>query len=645
MTEKTVIVEELGERPLLLPATLEHALEANDHVKYLFTLLQTARDHAEDPRQQPPDLSAEAQRVGHSRAQLRETVEGSRRREDGSYEIPRFGELFGQMVDDVERMIEPLRFDGDARSEVYQQRLQALTKDHADDDRVANTAIAEITRARREAGDSLHLLVMDLHRELNRLQADIAQESINGARVYGITEDDRSLIQAFMEGVNSTAPLKFDHPGLATTATRSGSRLLIQNDIGTTDAHILLVEIEALTSKVSYTDVHPPRAAFFRDLLSPWKVVWQDTSSRHSQRLSEPDFVLCIGTLTARDRSLLNEYLRFLGSRLVFLIDWNRARKRLRPFIKKSDTIDLLKWAADHDYGHRAFLELGGERLLHEAIEQAAPAPIRYGQRLDELLDRETVRELLRTVLRLTSEGLREGRSQRLIRDQIKAEFLEQFHSLQDGLFSLVSRHASYVVELAGGARDVLLRAGVDPADPFLPRTAQRAKSWETRADEVLMRARELVKHSPGSDFFERLISSADDIADGLEEVLFLATLLPEVEHTEALFPPLQRLASLVLEGAQEYLKCVESAADVRRRGSRDDIKDFLEAVDRVAELEHSTDEAERRVMASLIPSAADFRQLHVLSQMARSLEESADGLASSALRLRDHILEELAIR
>ncbi len=39
-----------------------------------------------------------------------------------------------------------------------------------------------------------------------------------------------------MRGLNRTAPLAFGHPGLGTTAVRANARLIIQNDIGTTDA-------------------------------------------------------------------------------------------------------------------------------------------------------------------------------------------------------------------------------------------------------------------------------------------------------------------------------------------------------------------------------------------------------------------------
>jgi hypothetical protein len=47
MTVKTKAVEMLGETMLALPALVADALIANDHIKYLFSVLQAARSHAD----------------------------------------------------------------------------------------------------------------------------------------------------------------------------------------------------------------------------------------------------------------------------------------------------------------------------------------------------------------------------------------------------------------------------------------------------------------------------------------------------------------------------------------------------------------------------------------------------------------------
>ena len=85
---------------------------------------------------------------------------------------------------------------------------------------------------------------------------------------------DRPMVSAFMAGVNRTARLKFHHPGLATTASRAGGRLVIQNDIGTTDAHVIVVHVQDRVVSVTYTDVHAERLAFFQAMLQPQKFIW-----------------------------------------------------------------------------------------------------------------------------------------------------------------------------------------------------------------------------------------------------------------------------------------------------------------------------------------------------------------------------------
>jgi hypothetical protein len=130
-------------------------------------------------------------------------------------------------------MLEPFRGapvtdDGsgyDRWNERFERLLSALAAPEGD--RVSADYVETVSRADAKSGDSVHLLLMDLHRELNRLQSGIAVESLAGAKVYGISDTDRPLVAAFMAGINASAWLKFDHPGLGTTATRVDDRLII----------------------------------------------------------------------------------------------------------------------------------------------------------------------------------------------------------------------------------------------------------------------------------------------------------------------------------------------------------------------------------------------------------------------------------
>jgi len=58
-------------------------------------------------------------------------------------------------------------------------------------------------------------------------------------------------------------------------------------------------------------------------------------------------------------------------------------------FVKNTNSIEILKWAADKNYEHRAFLKLCGEQLLYGAIRQIDDPSIHYGQQLDEAPGKE----------------------------------------------------------------------------------------------------------------------------------------------------------------------------------------------------------------------------------------------------------------
>ena len=99
------------------------------------------------------------------------------------------------------------------------------------------------------------------------------------------------------------------------------------------------------------------------------------------------------------------------------------------------------------------------------------------------------------------------------------------------------------------------------------------------------------------------------------------------------------------MQGAQEYLKAVENARGLHRGSPREQVADFLEAVDRTMTVEHQTDEAHRRAQAGMLSFAGDFKQWHLVNSIADTLEEAADALLRSALVLRDYILGEVLRR
>jgi hypothetical protein len=274
--------------------------------------------------------------------------------------------------------------------------------------------------------------------------------------------------------------------------------------------------------------------------------------SCQAEELDEGTYRLATGIRAAPDRLALERYLEHLGSRLVFLIDWNRARKRLRRLVKGSDAVELLRWAAERDLGHMAFLALGGERLIFDALERLPRVAIHYGEQLHEVLGRERAIAFLRFVLERCSTGIRGGKSEFLIRDEIRAELVSHVATAQQCLLSAAAEHASLVVELAASLRDGLQRfPGEAPGD--LDRAAQRAAAWEHQADGLLEQARVLARRWSGAEAVERLLVEADDAADHLEDVTFLLTLLPGMSPRGEELVLLAELADLTLAASREH--------------------------------------------------------------------------------------------
>ncbi len=651
MPAKTQIVDFLGDKALVLPALLDSAIVGNERAKYVLSLFQMAASYAEYPQEGgAPALRTDREACGIADATFDRSVRESVSDGHGNFHIPGAQRLVAVLDDALEAMLAPLALLEGAPKEPaglpkqYRERLDRLVKARPPivDDMISNTTIAAMTSGRPASGDGFHLLIMDLHKEINRLQSKISTEEVEGAKAYGITEADRSLIAAFMRGVERTAPLKFDHPGLSTTAARSGSTLLIQNDLGTTDAHVLVVRITETTAEVTHTDIHVQRLRFFQSLLEETGIEWEELSSHQASVIAKGDlFYVARGRFEAQDTTALNSFLERLGSRLVFLIDWNRARKRLRLLVPNERAVRILKWAADHELGHRAFLDLGGERLVYDALEQAVKTPLRYGQPLHEMIGTDVAQDYLCYVLQTTANGLLKGQSAALIRDQVRAELFNHFRSAEQRLLADAGRHASITVRLAGGLR-TSLRQGAASGGDALARNAAQAKLEESRADEIVKETRLTVRRIPGTEIFCRILEVADDAADDLEDSAFLAGLLSARATCLELPAPLLELSDLLVDGAQAFQRAIGAAQYVHRGGPRENMQQFLEAIDHVVTVEHQTDERERAVTVALIASDIDCRHLHLINGIASHLESAADALLRASLMLRDHVLGEV---
>ena len=277
--------------------------------------------------------------------------------------------------------------------------------------------------------------------------------------------------------------------------------------------------------------------------------------------------------------------------------------------------------------------------------------PVGVGGQLSDIIGPERAAEFLKFTLRTATEGLLAGHSDLLIRDQVRAELQHYVDTANQGLLELAAEHAALIVELSTAARDCLLLASQGGDSEFLSRAAQRARKWEHLADDLVTKARSAQGERTESKAMAELLHIADDAADALEEAIFLLTLLQQQPNdnlgliSNESHDVLQNLAGLLVDTGQEYLKVVENARQIHRGSSREEMADFLEAIDHTVSLEHQIDDAHRRAEESILRFSGDFKQLHLFTGVADTLEFASDAMMHAALILRDYVLGEVITR
>src|ERR1700744_1261435 len=163
---KTAIIRQIGLPGLALPGQVAAALDANDRAKFRLTVLQLARAQAQDPAQPAPDLEGELPGAGLGDFAPGPMILGAREAAEG-YDIPGAAALLAALAADIATMAAPLDPDFVARAEALGAPLAAYGRDL-----LPAALIDRLTRT--GSPDSLHQLVMDMHKGLNRLQQLLA---------------------------------------------------------------------------------------------------------------------------------------------------------------------------------------------------------------------------------------------------------------------------------------------------------------------------------------------------------------------------------------------------------------------------------------------------------------------------------------
>ena len=651
MLNKLAAVEslsnEMGNRGLLLPAWINAALAANDRLKCALSVFQAGVQHA---RGETIDLTRERRAAGLNDAWVDEMLAGaapSQRAGEAATFLPELPVALHQIADDLTTMARPV-IEGAARPADVQgfiDRLASWTtwlrQDR--DELLTRDDLARLESGHRERGDSVHLLLMDLHKQINQLAASIAHEDIDGAHAWALEGGpdgaDAQRVRAFMRGLNRTAPLKFGHPGLDTAATRSGPRLLIQNDIGTNDAHVLVFQIEGHTVTLTYSDLHSVRFTFFQQLLAAWSPQWSVVEPRVSEGLNDGHaYFVGTATFACTDEAQLLQTLEGIGSRVVFLIDWNRARKRLQMFLDKPAALAVLAEAARRDVGHMGWLLAGAEHFLFGVMQSAGDGAFRLGDRLADVLGAEQAQAFVLETMALCARGALAGHPVSLLEDEARMLLSRRLQQHAPG-FSLVAEHAAYCHELVQAVRDALSH---DASLGHASELAARTKAWERRADHLVMQARNLAKRQPSWKPFANLVEEADEVADHLEEASFLISVMAE-DHQGALHhgvrSHLSRLLDVVLQAVQDYVRALEIARGLGSARELEDFNTFLDATWRVVLAERRCDEQWRTARRHLLQALKEPAELMLANDLGIEIESASDALLRVSYALREMVL------
>jgi len=640
---KSEIIERLGQTDILLPSLIQEGLHANDRVKARLSILQAAGCHARDPSAGSFNLTEECRAAGLDTMAMEALVLHTNPAAGDQITAPGLAGLGHAIWDDVAAMIQAVAAGDAPAGDASSRRLAALkaAASLGSSDTLDLSQVARLTGLADDGGDSLHRLVMDLHKALNRLSASQAEEVLAGAHVYGLLAEDRPAVEAFMRGVESTRKLKFDHPGLATNAARSGSRLTIQNDIGETDAHVVVITVEADAVTVTYTDVHLARAKFFSGLFRDFPVQWSGLDRNAAGGLGSGNlFYLITGRCPIDGDTSRDALLEALGAALVFLIDWNKARKVLRNWVSKSDALHILEWAARNKVGHRGFLELGGSDLVASAVHNVASSRIGFGEQLTSALGHEAAVDFLRTVLRSSTEALLEGNSVRLARDRIEADLVRRLQGVGAALLAIVVRQAGLAREIAVDiARFIAERQAQRPFDQA--GLAAKARRIEEKADRIAIDARGEIARLDADQGIVQLVNRIEEAIDELEQAAFIASLAPPA-LTPELLSRLAELCAAAVAGTEAVATGV-AAASLVPEGQRIDAEDAFAATGRLVAAEHAGDAAERAVTALILGGDFELKTALCVLDLARAIERATDRLAGFGHLLREHVLADLS--
>ncbi|HWQ66697.1 MAG TPA: hypothetical protein VN372_07485 [Methanospirillum sp.] len=525
---KTKILEEIGEYNLLLPYLVQKALTAGDKSQYYLNIIKAAIDNAENPDIKRDPLSDLRERVDIKNQKFDSVISETRISPEGMYHIPFFDEIIARLSAAILDLVNPFSSETYYSNPPLLERAQLLLDTFTGPEFPLYRNDERINLLHEEyPGENFISLIREVEEILIPLQEKMAPEDVYGSTAYMIEPEDMYLIRSFMIGLNRTESLRFDHPGLGTQVIRVGDSLIIENEVGMTDAHVLVLLINGLNVTIRYTDVHLSRVSFFQSVMGPYPVLWKEIISRNYLK-GEPGelYHIATGTFSARSGEELLMFISALSSKIVFLIEWNRARKAFKYFLSGNDVLKVLHKAVKREVGHRAFLILGGERLIFEALEDSSHVSLKYGETLSDILGHDSAIEFCISVLEIASQYLRQDLPISHIREDIKAELTRQFLNGRDDLEHSYVAYAGKIKKMV--SYFTVLSTGLSDSDLILKNDIEvQIQECAVQMDKELKIIRSRISHNPSEGSWICCFIAVNNAMVHLSEVGYLYTLLP----------------------------------------------------------------------------------------------------------------------
>jgi hypothetical protein len=215
-TMKARIIEQLGEVDVLLPSRIADGLAANDRAKVRMSALQSAAKRAGNPAAPPDDLSAESRVAGIDVGEIRTVVAAARTITPGTIAAPGLTGLIKALFEDTGIMVEAVAAGDAAAGSMAANRLSALKADvPTGQDEIETRRIVAITSLPDGGADSLHRLVMDLHKALNRLAATHAEEKWQAPTTMASSRQTGPSSKPSWRASSARAPSSSTIPGSA----------------------------------------------------------------------------------------------------------------------------------------------------------------------------------------------------------------------------------------------------------------------------------------------------------------------------------------------------------------------------------------------------------------------------------------------